>query len=101
METNQTLYGILGIFTVWGLGVAFFGARMPGFNHRMLRDLPEVERHQRLRRARRAGVLLAILSVTVAVGLGTVTSYVKRHHARTSASASAPGERDVVEFRQP
>jgi len=87
MESNAVLFSALGFLAVYGLLVTLFAHRLPAFRSEKFLSLPEMVRERRMRRARRAGTALAILSFAVIVAVGALESHLAKLQSKRAAAA--------------
>ncbi len=79
------MYTVLGLMIAWGLTVAVRGERMPQWQTEKFLALPPMVRATRVRRARRAGIALAVMCFLVSIAYGAAESYIERHQQRMSS----------------
>jgi hypothetical protein len=87
MESNTFLFSALGFLVAYGLWITLFAHRMPAFRSEKFLSLPEMVRERRMRRARRAGTALAILSFAVIVVVGALESHLAKLQSKRAAAA--------------
>ena len=94
MPYNHVVYLVLGMFIAWGFISALFTRRLPVFKTDEFRVLPEEMQRKRLRKARRAGVMLIVTGLVASIGFGAVQGLTRarleRAAARHGEAADAP-----------
>ena len=89
MENNHIVYPVLGMFIAWGFISALFAPRLPAFKTAAFRQLPEQMQRKRLRKARRAGVMLIVVGIVASLGFGAVEEMTRARMARAAQRRDA------------